>query len=135
MHGFPGGKKDAKHLLKIKERGDDMPHIQVNATCPIDREQEQQLIAQIGDAISLLPGMKAEYLMIRLEDDCRLFFGGTGSCAFVEIDRFGRIPEEASQALTERLSDILERVLDISRDRMYLKYTENPYWGCHGHNF
>ena len=81
-----------------------MPHIQVNATCPIDREQEQQLIAQIGDAISLLPGMKAEYLMIRLEDDCRLFFGGTGSCAFVEIDRFGRIPEEASQALTERLS-------------------------------
>ena len=112
-----------------------MPHIQVNATCPIDREQEQQLIAQIGDAVSLLPGMKAEYLMIRLEDDCRLFFGGTGSCAFVEIDRFGRIPEEASQALTERLSDILERVLDISRDRMYLKYTENPYWGCHGHNF
>ena len=103
-----------------------MPHIQVNATCPIDREQEQQLIAQIGDAISLLPGMKAEYLMIRLEDDCRLFFGGTGSCAFVE---------EASQALTKRLSDILERVLDISRDRMYLKYTENPYWGCHGHNF
>ena len=51
-----------------------MPHIQVNATCPIDREQEQQLITQIGDAISLLPGMKAEYLMIRLEDDCRLFF-------------------------------------------------------------
>ena len=43
-----------------------MPHIQVNATCPIDREQEQQLITQIGDAISLLPGMKAEYLMIRL---------------------------------------------------------------------
>lgn len=53
-----------------------MPHIQVNATCPIDREQEQQLITQIGDAISLLPGMKAEYLMIRLEDDCRLFFRG-----------------------------------------------------------
>ena len=112
-----------------------MPHIQVNATCPIDREQEQQLIAQIGDAISLLPGMKAEYLMIRLEDDCRLFFGGIGSCAFVEIDRFGPIPEEASRALTERLSEILESVLGISRDRMYLKYTENQYWGCHGHNF
>ena len=111
-----------------------MPHIQVNATCPIDKAQEKALVDQLGDAISLLPGMKKDYLMIRLEDQCRLFFGGTGDCAFVEIDRFGTIPEDASQALTARISDIVEQVLGISRDRTYLKYTENPYWGCHGHN-
>lgn len=112
-----------------------MPHIQVNVTCSIDPEQEQTLVQEIGEAISLLPGMKAEYLMIRLESDCHLYFGGTGNCAFLEIDRFGAIPKDASDALTARLSEIVETVLGISRDRTYLKYTENPYWGCHGHNF
>lgn len=111
-----------------------MPHIHVNATCPISKEQEAVLVKEIGNAVSLLPGMKAEYLMIRLEDNCRLFFGGKGACAFVEIDRFGAIPEDASQALTAQLSEIVEQTLGISKDRTYLKYTENPYWGCHGRN-
>ena len=52
----------------------------------------------------------------------------------MEIDRFGTIPEEASRAMTARISQIVEETLGISQDRMYLKYTENPYWGCHGHN-
>lgn len=111
-----------------------MPHIQINATCDIDRFQERRLIQQLGEAISIFPGMKPEYLMIRLEGNCRLFFGGTGECAFVEIDRFGTIPEDASRAMTARISQIVEETLGISQDRMYLKYTENPYWGCHGHN-
>lgn len=111
-----------------------MPHIQVNATCAISKAQEKTLVDRLGDAISLIPGMKGDYLMIRLEENCRLFFGGTGECAFVEVDRFGRIPEEASQALTARISGIVEQTLGISKDRMYIKYTENPYWGCHGHN-
>lgn len=111
-----------------------MPHIQVNATCSISQTQERTLLEQLGDAISLIPGMKADYLMIRLEENCRLFFGGTGECALIEIDRFGRIPEDASQALTARISEIVEQALGISKDRMYLKYTESPCWGCHGHN-
>ena len=51
-----------------------MPHIQVNATCSISQTQERTLLEQLGDAISLIPGMKADYLMIRLEENCRLFF-------------------------------------------------------------
>ena len=111
-----------------------MPHIQVNVTCPTTPDQEKTLVDQMGQPISLLPGMKAEYLMIRLEDSCHLYFGGTGECAFVEVDRFGSIPEDASKALTARLSEIIESVLGLSKDRTYIKYTENPYWGCHGHN-
>lgn len=111
-----------------------MPHIQINATCAITPVQERTLVDQLGAAISLLPGMKADYLMVRLEDNCRLFFGGSSDCVFVEIDRFGTIPEEASRAMTARISQIIEETLGISRDRTYLKYTENPYWGCHGHN-
>ena len=112
-----------------------MPHIQVNATCPITEEQEAKLVQQIGDSISLLPGMKAEYLMIRLEPQCHLYFGGTDDCAFIEVDRFGAIPADASQQLTAKLSEIIETVLGISKDRTYVMYTEHPYWGCHGHNF
>ena len=111
-----------------------MPHIHINATCDIDRSQERKLIQQLGEAISLFPGMKPEYLMIRLEGNCRLFFGGAVECAFVEIDRFGAISEEASRAMTAHVSQIVEETLGISQERTYLKYTENPYWGCHGHN-
>ena len=48
-----------------------MPHIHINATCDIDRSQERKLIQQLGEAISLFPGMKPDYLMIRLEGNCR----------------------------------------------------------------
>lgn len=112
-----------------------MPFIRVNVAMPVSREQEQALVRDIGDAISLIPGMKAAYLMIQILDDSRLFFGGTGDCALLEVDRFGSIPAEASQKLTARLSEIVEQILGISRDRTYVKYVECPYWGCHGANF
>lgn len=111
-----------------------MPHIHVNASGPISAQQEQMLVTEIGEAISLLPGMKPAYLMIHLDENCHLYFGGTGDCAFVEVDRFGKIPEDASRRLTARLSEIIEKILTISRDRIYVKYAESPYWGCHGNN-
>ena len=112
-----------------------MPHIHVNVTCPVSPQQEQLLVREIGEAISLLPGMKSNYLMIHLDADCRLYFGGTGNCAFLEVDRFGKLPPEACGDLTARLSSIVEDILSISKDRTYVKYVECPYWGCHGANF
>ena len=112
-----------------------MPCIKVSTTAAINADQEKKLVAEIGEAIKIVKPMQPAYLMIKLEPEAHLTFGGTGDCAFVEVDRYGEIPADEADALTERVSKIIADTLGIVNDRTYVRYIWAPFWGCHGHNF
>ena len=113
-----------------------MPFIEVNASCGIDDTQEKIMKEQLGQAIEILPDMKEAYLMLLFRDHCRIYFRGSNEqkTAFVIVKRFGAIPALSSNALTGRISEILEKTLGVLPENTYIQYEEVPYWGCRGRN-
>ena len=43
--------------------------------------------------------------------------------------------DEAADALTARVCDVIAGALGIAENRIYVKYAETPLWGWNGANF
>lgn len=114
-----------------------MPFIHTRVNRPISKETEKTLAAAFGDAISLLPGKSEKWLMLQFEENCRLYFQGQDACpmAFVKVQVYGTSTAEAYDALTGRISSLLEQHLMIRPDHVYISYEETSHWGWNGNNF
>ena len=55
-----------------------MPFINAKFSTPVSAEQEKTIKAALGEAITLL-GKPERYLMVEIEDNRRLYFGGDNS--------------------------------------------------------
>lgn len=113
-----------------------MPYINTKTNIAISKEQEQQIKQRLGEAVRLL-GKPESYLMVNMEDHCRLYFGGTNDtpAAFVEVRLFGKASDEAYDAMTKEVTSIIKEVLGIQGNRIYVQYEEVPHWGFDGSNF
>lgn len=114
-----------------------MPHISSNVSCPISAQQETELKARLGKAISILSGKSERWLMLSFHDNCRIYFAGENSkpSAFVEVQVLGKINPNESSSLSAEICNIFEETLSISPDRIYIKYEEVEQWGFNGGNF
>lgn len=112
-----------------------MPLITAKASTEISKEKELSLKAQFGSAIELI-GKSESWLMVDFKENCHLYFKGDDApCAMVEVELFGKATDSGYDALTERLTEIVEAVLGIPKDRIYVKYSEIGHWGYSGFNF
>ena len=113
-----------------------MPFIHTKTSCPISREQEAQLAKEMGKAVTLLHKSQ-QWLMLQFEDNCRMYFRGQTDAplAFVNVKLYGAADDAAYQAMTEEITGMLQKVLGISADHIYVEYDETPHWGWNGSNF
>lgn len=113
-----------------------MPYLHAKTNGIITKEQEIRLKERFGEAITLL-GKTENWLMVEVEDQCRLYFKGDGeqSAAFVEIRLFGKASASSYDAMTEAATKIVEEELKIPGDRIYVQYEEVDHWGYDGSNF
>lgn len=113
-----------------------MPYIITKTNKTITPECEKQIKEELGKAITLVRGKTERWLMCEFEDSRRLWFSGTSeACAYCEIKLFGAAEKSEYDALTEKVTEILEKALDISGERIYIKYEEIANWGYNGTNF
>ena len=92
--------------------------------------------ALVGQAIEAIPGKSEAWLMVGVEPECALWFQGTDApAALVEVSVYGGAEPDAYDALTARVCELLDAVLDIDPARVYVKYAETPNWGWNGGNF
>lgn len=114
-----------------------MPMISTKTNVAISEEQELTLKSELGKAISILSGKSEQWLMLSLEDKCRLYFKGDNSkpIAYVEVKVFGKIDYSQSNKLTAKICEILDNVLSIDASNVYIKYEEVDMWGWNGSNF
>ena len=114
-----------------------MPMIITKASTPITEQQQAELTRALGEAIALLPGKTEEWLMLSFEENVRLAFRGKSDrpLCYVEVNLLGKAPRSAYDKLTERLCEIIENLLGISQDGIYVKYEEAEVWGYNGFNF
>ena len=107
-----------------------MPFINVKANIPISDSAEQAMKRQLGQAIEALPGKTEAWLMVNFEPEARLWFAGSDdAAAMVEVSAYGSVADEAADALTARVCDVIAGALGIAENRIYVKYAETPLWG------
>lgn len=114
-----------------------MPFIETKTTAKITAEQESELRAELGKAIELIAGKSEEWLMLNFEDECRMAFRGTTApdIAMVDVQILGKAKDSEFDKLTERICEIVNHVLNVPRNRIYVKYSEYDHWGYNGINF
>ncbi len=111
-----------------------MPYIELKTNGKInDREN---LKTAFGKEIELLSGKTERWLMVSLEDGCDMYFAGREEkCALAVVSLFGKASDEDYDRLTAALCDTISTSLEISPDRVYVKYEEISHWGWNGANF
>lgn len=113
-----------------------MPFIQTKTNLTVTAEQEKALKTRFGKTIALLPGKSERWLMLGFEDGCRMWFGGDDApCAYLEVKVFGSLSASGCDKLTAAITDDVCAVLDVSPDRVYVKYEAISQWGWNGNNF
>ena len=113
-----------------------MPFIRVHANVPVGGSQAERIKALLGQAIEVLPGKSEPWLMVEVEGDKALWMAGSDApAAIAEVNVYGGAQAEDYRQLTGRVCDILDSVLDIAPDRVYVKYAETEHWGWNGSNF
>lgn len=113
-----------------------MPYIHVTTSGELDAHKEELLKTELGRAIEALPGKSEQWLMVQCTPEAHLWLAGSDEpCALAEVSIYGAAPADAYDALTGRLTEILESVLDVDAARVYVKYAETEYWGWNGRNF
>ena len=65
-----------------------MPFINLKTTAEISKENEEQLKADFGKKIALIPGKSESWLMLNFEDKCRMAFRGESNpdIAMIEVE-------------------------------------------------
>jgi hypothetical protein len=86
---------------------------------------------------SVLPGKSENWLMVNFSDNCHLYFRGENdtSICIVEVKLYGKSNASNYDALTGKISEIINKYLNISEDKIYVEYEETPFWGWSGSNF
>ena len=113
-----------------------MPMIQAKVTMQLPAEKRDILKAEFGKAISII-GKPESYLMINLEDNQDLYFGGKklDKGAYVEVKVLGNVDASASDKMTAKICEILKAQLDIPGNAIYVSYFGTSNWGWNGGNF
>ena len=114
-----------------------MPFINAKVSVPISQEQEEQLKERLGQAITIIPGKSEQWLMTGFQDNYHLYFRGDNSqpSAFIEVQIYGNSNPSAFDQLTGEITKILNDILQIAPDHIYIKYSTTSDWGWNGSNF
>ena len=114
-----------------------MPYIDIKLNRKITHEQEAEVKADLGTAITSFPGKTEQWLMIGFSDCVRLWFQGNDDApsAMVEVSVLGSIATESCEKMTKLICESFEKHLNISPSRVYVKYQAVSDWGWNNINF
>lgn len=114
-----------------------MPFIDVKTSCELNSEKTEQIKAELGKAISLIPGKSENWLMVNIADNCNLYFNGNDNknTAFVNVSIFGETSKQNCENLTAEICKILENSTGIPSDRVYVKFEFSDMWGYNSFMF
>ncbi len=116
-----------------------MPLIQVDTSCDVSDSDKKQALAK---ALSRLAaegiGKPEQYVMACIHDNVAMTMSGdAGPAALVTIKSVGGLGKSVNQVLAAHVSEVLQKELAISPDRIYLTFEELTAvnWAWNGRTF
>lgn len=107
-----------------------MPYIHAKFSDTVSAEKEKELKTALGEAITLL-NKPERYLMVEIEDDRRLYFGGRNDApiAYFDVALLHSAPRACYEKLTERLCETARDIMGVDPQNVYVKFEETENWG------
>ena len=111
-----------------------MPYIAFNTSKPMTPEQREAVKTELGRLISILPTKSESGLMIDFSDSRPMYFRGleAPSCAFMDVRLFGKSDNEAKKQFVGQVFRMVEHILGIKSDEMFLNIVELDQWASSG---
>ena len=107
-----------------------MPFINAKFSDTVTPEKEIEIKSALGEAITLL-GKPERYLMVEIEDNRRLYFGGRNDqpIAYFDVSLLHSAPRQSYEKLTARLCEIAKDTMNVDGGNVYVKFEETENWG------
>ena len=113
-----------------------MPFINAKFSSAVSEQKEKEIKTALGEAIALI-GKPERYLMVEIEDNRRLYFGGSNTepIAFFDVSLLHSAPRASYEKLTARLCEIARDTMGVDGSNVYVKFEETENWGYDGFMF
>ena len=114
-----------------------MPYFSIETNQPIDQASNQQLLKKTSAFIADLLGKPEAYVMISIQPETPLIFGGSDApAAFVRLKSIG-LPQERCPELSEKICRLIEQELAVPRDRIFIDFKDlaGNMFGWNGKTF
>lgn len=112
-----------------------MPFVTIRTNVSLPKALDETLHVRLNAALALLDGVEDGWTMTEVRPECRLWFEGSDApAAMVEVAVYGDVLN-GCEKVTAEITVILQDLLSIAPSRIYVKYTQAPFWGCNGENY
>jgi len=114
-----------------------MPLLKIQTNKVVEPATAKTLVADASTTVADLLGKPERYVMVSLEHNPDMLFGGSDDpLAYLELKSIG-LPEAQTTDLSRSLCDLLNRALDLPADRIYIEFADAPrsMWGWNGGTF
>lgn len=114
-----------------------MPYLLTKTNVKVADEASAAFLAKASAQVAELLGKPERYVMVSLEQECPMRFGGSAEpLAYLELKSIG-LPGAETGRLSAALSDLVGQALGVPRDRIYIEFADasGPMWGWNGATF
>ena len=109
-----------------------MPYIDVSTSVKVD--DKKKILEEISILISSLTNKSKRFVMVKLNDNCEMYFDDVSPSCFLEIKSIGSLnPSEISKPI----SDFVNEKMGIPIDKIYISFEDVPasLWAWNGRTF
>ena len=109
-----------------------MPYINVSTSAKVN--DKGKLLEEISILISSLTNKSTRFVMVKIDDNCQIYFDDETPSCFLEIKSIGSInPSE----MAKPISDFIHEKIGIPIDRIYISFEDVPasLWAWNGRTF
>ncbi|NBC32433.1 MAG: hypothetical protein GVY13_07130 [Alphaproteobacteria bacterium] len=114
-----------------------MPYLAITTNVPLEGDAADRLMHEASTLLAESLGKPERYVMVSLRPNTPMLFGGEpASTAHLDLRSIG-LPESATPALSQKLCQLMQRMLSITADRVFINFADVPraLWGWNGRTF
>ena len=108
-----------------------MPFFHVATNKTIESSELDRIVRAASRRIAETLGKPESYVMVRIETEQELIFGGSDDpTCFVSLKSLG-LPRERTEKLSQDVCDFIHEEIGIAPDRVYIEFSspERHMWG------
>ena len=109
-----------------------MPYINVSTSVKVDHKEK--LLEEISILISSLTNKSKQFVMAKIDDNCKMYFNDQDPCCFLELRSIGSLnPAEMSKPIC----DFVHEKIGIPTDKIYISFEDvkASMWAWNGRTF